>query len=58
MEHRPYVAIKAQDTYHLALYRKYLPISDIKGMKQMVIIWQPSQRHMLQVRVLNDVKEV
>ena len=35
MEQRLYVAPKTQGTYYLALYRKYLPTSNIKGMKQL-----------------------
>lgn len=35
MEQRLYVASKTQDTYYLALYRKYSPTSNIIGMKQL-----------------------
>lgn len=35
MEQRLYVATKTQGTYYLALYRKYSPTSNIKGMKQL-----------------------
>lgn len=59
MEQRLYAACKAQDIYYLALYRKCLPTCDIKGMhKQMISMWQPSLRCLVQARALSDAKEV